>query len=101
MAQKINKICEFGHTFYNSSDCLTCPTCEKQREPETNFLDLLSSPARNALLHHGIDSPQKLSTCMEKELLKLHGIGKASIPVFRKVLEENGLAFRTIESFNK
>lgn len=101
MTQKIKKICEFGHSFYKSSDCLTCPSCEKLREPEINFLDLVSSPARNALLHHGINSPQKLSAYTEKELLKLHGIGKASIPTFQKVLEENGLAFRMIESSNK
>lgn len=94
MAEKIKKTCKFGHTFYKSSDCLNCPTCEKLKEPETNFLQLLSSPARNALLDAAIDSPQKLSQYSEKELLKLHGVGKASLPVFRKVLEEHGLTFK-------
>lgn len=92
--QKIKKTCKFGHTFYKSSDCPTCPTCEKLKEPASGFLALLSSPARNALLHHGIDNIQKLSSYTEREILKIHGIGKASLPVFRKSLEEKGLSFK-------
>jgi DNA-directed RNA polymerase alpha subunit len=92
--EKIKKTCKFGHIFYKSSDCLTCPTCEKLKNPASGFLALLSSPARNALLHHGIDTVQKLSEYSEKELLKMHGIGKASLPVFIKSLEEQGLTFR-------
>lgn len=91
---KTKRICENGHTFYKSSDCPTCPTCEKLKEPASGFLALLSSPARNALLHHGIDTVQKLSSHTEKEILNLHGIGKASLPVFRKSLEEQGLSFK-------
>lgn len=92
--EKIKKNCKFGHTFYKSSDCLTCPTCEKLKEPIYEFLVHLSNPARNALLHHGIDTIQKLSEYTEKEILKIHGIGKASLPTFRKSLEEQGLTFR-------
>jgi DNA-directed RNA polymerase alpha subunit len=94
---KIKKTCKLGHTFYKSSDCPTCPTCEKMKEPTTGFLARLSNPARNALLHHGIDTIQKLSTYSEKEILKIHGIGKASLPVFRSSLEEQGLAFKQSE----
>jgi len=57
----------------------------------------LSNPARNALLHFGIDTIQKLSAYSEKEILKLHGIGKASLPIFRKSLEEHGLSFKQNE----
>lgn len=92
--EKIKKTCKYGHTFYKSSDCPTCPTCEKLKEPASGFLGLLSNPARNALLHHGIDTIQKLSEFSEKEILKIHGIGKASLPTFRKSLEENGLTFK-------
>ncbi|HBY70452.1 MAG TPA: hypothetical protein DEG69_23440 [Flavobacteriaceae bacterium] len=92
--EKIKQTCEFGHTFYKSSDCPTCPTCEKLKEPATGFLALLSNPARNALLHHGIDTIQKLSEHTEKEILNLHGIGKASLPAFHKSLEEQGLSFK-------
>lgn len=92
--EKIKKTCKFGHIFYKSSDCPTCPTCEKLKKPASGFLALLSNPARNALLHHGIDTIQKLSEYTEKEILKMHGIGKASLPTFRKALEEQGLTFR-------
>jgi DNA-directed RNA polymerase alpha subunit len=95
--QKTKKMCPAGHTFYKSSDCPTCPICEKLKEPASGFLALLSNPARNALLHHGIDTIQKLSTFTEKEILKIHGIGKASLPVFRKSLEEQGLSFQPDE----
>jgi hypothetical protein len=94
MALKSKKTCKFGHTFYKSSDCPTCPTCEELKDPATGFLALLSNPARNTMLHHGIDSVQKLSSYTEKEILMLHGIGKASLPAFRKSLEAVGLSFR-------
>jgi len=92
--QKTKKTCPHGHTFYKSSDCPTCPTCEKLKEPTSGFLALLSNPARNALLHHGIDTIQKLASHTEKEILDIHGIGKASLPAFRTSLEENGLSFK-------
>ncbi|MBX2927459.1 MAG: RNA polymerase alpha subunit C-terminal domain-containing protein [Saprospiraceae bacterium] len=92
--EKIKKTCKFGHTFYKSSDCPTCPTCEKLKEPASGFLALLSNPARNALLHHRIDTIQKLSNYTEKEIMKIHGIGKASLPTFKKSLEEQGLTFK-------
>jgi DNA-directed RNA polymerase alpha subunit len=96
--EKIKKTCKFGHTFYKSSDCPTCPTCEKLKEPASGFLALLSNPARNALLHHGIDTIQKLSNYTEKEIMKIHGIGKASLPTFKKSLEEQGLTFKQDDS---
>ncbi|MEQ6119405.1 RNA polymerase alpha subunit C-terminal domain-containing protein [Reichenbachiella sp. MALMAid0571] len=95
--EKIKKTCKYGHTFYKSSACPTCPICEKLKEPASGFLALLSSPARNALLHYGIDTIEKLSSYTEKEILKLHGIGKASLPVFRKALEEKRLSFKRNE----
>lgn len=93
-AEKVKKTCKLGHTFYKSSDCPTCPTCEKLKEPASGFLALLSNPARNALLHHEIDTIQKLSDFTEKGILKIHGIGKASLPIFRKSLQEHGLRFK-------
>jgi DNA-directed RNA polymerase alpha subunit len=92
---KQKKTCKKGHTFYKSSDCPTCPVCEKERGPATGFLALLSSPARNALLHHGIDTLEKLSAYTEKEILKLHGIGKASLPTLNASLKEQGLTFKS------
>jgi DNA-directed RNA polymerase alpha subunit len=65
-----------------------------ENQPESGFLAKLSSPARNALLHEGIDTLQKLSTYTEKEILNIHGIGPASLPTLRASLEEEGLSFR-------
>ena len=95
--KKTKRTCKYGHTFYKSTDCPTCPTCQKQKKPPSGFLALLSSPARNTLLHHGIDTIQKLSTYTEKEILSLHGIGKASLPTFKKALESEGLTFKQKE----
>lgn len=93
--QKTLRICERGHRFYKSSDCATCPTCEKEKKPQEGFLSLLSSPARRALVEYlGIDTLDKLSNYSEKEILKLHGMGKASMPILRKALAEKGLSFK-------
>jgi len=61
---------------------------------ESGFLSKLSSPARNALVHEGIDTLQELSKYTEKEILKIHGIGPASLPMMRTSLEEEGLSFK-------
>ncbi|SCC04837.1 RNA polymerase alpha subunit C-terminal domain-containing protein [Bacillus wiedmannii] len=92
--EKTLRTCEQGHEYYKSSDCPTCPDCEKEKKPKTGFLSLLSSPARNALQHHGIHTIEELSKYSEKEILKLHGMGPASLPKLRKALEEKGLSFK-------
>lgn len=92
--EKTLRTCEKGHEYYKSSDCPTCPTCEKEKKPKTGFLSLLSSPARNALQHHGIHTIEELSNYSEKEILKLHGMGPASLPKLRAALEEKGLSFK-------
>lgn len=86
--------CENGHKFEKSSDCPTCPICEAERAPEASFLATLSAPARRALEHEGIDTVRKLSQYSETEILELHGMGPASIPRLRTVLEEQGLDFK-------
>ena len=88
------RVCEKGHKYYKSSDCLSCPTCDKANKPASGFLSKLSSPARNALVYEGIDTLQKLSRYTEKEILKIHGIGPASLPIMRTSLEEEGLSFK-------
>jgi DNA-directed RNA polymerase alpha subunit len=59
-----------------------------------DFLAVLSAPARRALENSGIDSLEKLSGYSEKETLKLHGMGKSSIPRLRTELGKKGLSFR-------
>ncbi len=91
---KTLRVCQNGHTFYKSTDCPSCPTCNAEEKPESGFLAKLSAPARNALLHEGIDTLPKLSEYSEKEILKIHGIGPASLPPMRASLAEAGLAFK-------
>lgn len=94
LTEKEKKICRFGHTFYKSSDCPTCPICGKIKDQTAGFLALLSTPARNTLLHHEIDTIEKLAAFSEKEILALHGMGKASLPVLKKALHEADLSFK-------
>ncbi len=82
----MQKTCSKGHQFNKTSACPVCPICEKEKEEF--FIPKLSAPARRALENAGIDSLEKLATYSEKELLKLHGIGKSAIPVLRGFLEE-------------
>jgi len=88
------KTCPQGHQFYKSSDCPTCPVCEKERKPDSGFLATLSAPARRALENNGIFTIQQLAGYSEKEILKFHGMGKASLPKLRKALEKAGLTFK-------
>jgi predicted RecB family nuclease len=93
--KKTLRICEKGHRYYKSTECPTCPKCEKEKKPQEGFLSLLSSPARSALVEYlGIDTLEKLAQYSEKEILRLHGMGKASMPILRKALEEKGLSFK-------
>ena len=93
-SQKSLRTCDKGHEYYKSTDCPTCPTCEQERKPETGFLSLLSAPARRALENNGITSLQQLSDSSEKDILKFHGMGPASIPKLRAALEAEGLSFK-------
>ncbi|MCM3130068.1 MULTISPECIES: RNA polymerase alpha subunit C-terminal domain-containing protein [unclassified Paenibacillus] len=93
-SNKSLRTCSHGHQYYKSSDCPTCPICEKERKPDSGFLSLLSAPARRALEYHGITTLEQLSTYSEKEILKFHGMGPASLPKLRAALENAGLAFK-------
>jgi len=92
--EKSARVCAKGHTYYKSSECPSCPTCDKENKPKSDFLSKLSSPARNALVHAGIDTLKELSMYTEKEILKIHGIGPASLPTMRTLLAEEGLSFK-------
>lgn len=84
------KTCKNGHQFYKTSDCPTCPICENEKKPKTGFLSLMSAPARRALENNGITTLEKLAKYTESDLLKLHGMGPASMPVLKKALKEIG-----------
>lgn len=91
---KNKRTCENGHTFYKTSDCPVCPVCEAEAKPKTGFMSELSAPARRALEHEGVTSLQKLSEYKEKEILRLHGMGPASMPTLKKFLGSEGLSFK-------
>ena len=87
------RTCKNGHQYYKSSDCPSCPICEEAKTPTDGFLSLLSAPARRALENADIKTLKQLSKYSEKEILKLHGIGKTTIPILKRELENARLAF--------
>lgn len=88
------RICKNGHQFYKSSDCPTCPICEKKNKVAQGFVEKLSAPATRALLNAGIKDLAKLSKYKESDILKLHGVGPSALPIMRKALKEKGLTFK-------
>ena len=92
--KKSLRTCENGHQYYKTSLCPVCPECEAARAPVQTFLKRLYAPARRALEKKGIISLELLSQYKEEDVLALHGVGKTTIPVLRKVLQEAGLRFR-------
>ncbi len=65
-----------------------------RNKDKSGFLFLIPAPARRALENAKITSLKKLSLHSEEEILKLHGMGKSSIPKLKDVLAASGLAFR-------
>lgn len=95
MTVSLYKTCPNGHTFQKSSACPTCPKCEAERKPKDSLLSSISAPARRALERENITTLEQLTTWSEKELSKLHGIGPSTFPKLKKLLEENGLHFKS------
>lgn len=58
------------------------------------FLQQLSKPARNALLHNGIQSFEQLAELTEKQVLAIHGIGPKSLPMMKAALSQANQAFK-------
>ena len=89
------RTCARGHQYRKSSDCPVCPLCETGNAPQNGILSLLNGPARRALENAGIKTEADLAAHSENEILKLHGMGKASLPVLRSALEAAGLKFKS------
>ncbi len=66
---------------------------EEKEKAKSGFLHLLSGPARSALETAGITTLKKLGQHREKDILALHSVGKASLPVLRDALKKKGLSF--------
>jgi uncharacterized protein YdhG (YjbR/CyaY superfamily) len=88
------KTCVNGHEFTKSSDCPTCPICEKAKQPKEGFMAAISAPARRALEAANITTLKQLSTHTEKEILNLHGVGKRVIDILKIELKKEGLNFK-------
>jgi DNA-directed RNA polymerase alpha subunit len=93
-SEKTLRTCKQGHRYYKSSDCPVCPQCEQAKVPEAEFLKHLAAPARRALESNGIVTLKLLSHYSEKDLLTLHGFGKASLPLLKRFLKEAGLSLK-------
>jgi hypothetical protein len=65
-----------------------------QKETLTHPFAKVSQPAQRALANAGIHTLEQLSAFSEKEILKWHGIGKASLPLLRATLATQGLSFK-------
>jgi uncharacterized protein YdhG (YjbR/CyaY superfamily) len=92
--QKNMRICKNGHHFIKTSDCPTCPICEKERKPKSGFLSELSAPAIRALENKKIKTLLQLSKYSEADILALHGMGPGSIPKLRAALKKEKLSFK-------
>jgi predicted RecB family nuclease len=88
------RICKNGHHYFKSSDCPVCPICEKENKSAEGFLSLLGAPAKRALQNKGITTLRRLASHSQKEILQLHGMGPASIPILKTVLKQAGLSFK-------
>jgi hypothetical protein len=64
-----------------------------QDEPENDLPEILSNPARQALIHAGYLTLKQVATMTEKELLALHGVGPKTIVILRPIFAERGLSF--------
>ncbi len=91
----ILKTCKKGHQFYKSSDCPSCPVCEKERKPKNSFLASIGAPARRALERENIKTLEGLAKWTEKEIISLHGMGPSTISKLKKALNDNGLSFKS------
>ena len=59
-----------------------------------SFLSRLPGPVQRAFEDDGIDSFEKLTCLSEKELLRLHGVGKKGVEIMKRLLAQDGRRLR-------
>lgn len=94
VTNKTRRVCPQGHTYYKSSDCPVCPECAALEKPGDGFLALFSAPARRALEQQQIATAEQLSRYTQADIMKLHGMGPASLPKMLAALKAAGLTFK-------
>jgi hypothetical protein len=92
----MKKNCPNGHTFEKSSDCPTCPVCEKAKQYNPEF-PKLSKPAQRALVNAGILKLKDLEKWTEADLLSLHGIGPSAIPPLKAAMKKERITFKPMK----
>lgn len=90
----MRKTCANGHVFEKTSDCPTCPTCERERMA-MSAIRKIGAPAARALEHAGVQGLQELADWSEQDLLALHGMGPRAVGILRERLADEGLAFKS------
>jgi predicted flap endonuclease-1-like 5' DNA nuclease len=88
----MRRTCANGHTFEKSSDCPTCPTCERITAAQSS-LPKIGAPATRALVGAGIHTLRDVAKWNEQDLLALHGVGPRAIRILQDHLSAEGLAF--------
>jgi hypothetical protein len=53
----------------------------------------LGNPAQRALANAGIETLEQLSKLTQAGFMKLHGVGKAALPIVKVAMAEKGLSF--------
>lgn len=83
----MKRVCDQGHHFKKTSDCPTCPQCEKEKWMGSNW-EGLSNPAKRALSAKGIIDYKMLSQYTRKEVATWHGIGPSTLKKIDSILQE-------------
>lgn len=88
------RTCPKGHKYFKTSDCPTCPICEKAKSLPDPFLAGIAAPARRALESIGVGTARQLAKHAEGEILALHGMGPKAFATLKASLKKAGLSFR-------
>jgi DNA-directed RNA polymerase alpha subunit len=60
---------------------------------ENHPFNKLAKPAQRALANAGINNLEELAKLTEKEFMKLHGIGKSTLPILKEAIAKKQLSF--------
>lgn len=70
------------------------PIIKKPAAKKQDQFASLGAPAQRALANAGIKTVKQLAGWSEKELLKLHGMGKSSVPKIQEILKKEKLSLK-------
>jgi|JI9StandDraft_2_1071091.scaffolds.fasta_scaffold19948_3 uncharacterized protein YdhG (YjbR/CyaY superfamily) len=88
------RTCKLGHKFNKTSDCPTCPICEKARVPKADWMTAFGAPARRAFESAGLIQLKEFSKHTETEIKAMHGLGPSSLTKLTALLKQNNIHFK-------